>query len=444
MSANRTKKSSKIRSTGDVSGKSPGPKAQAARCGFCNLGYEVERTCDTLYVADGVAAHFLCMLYSSGLIQEDSDSSQFEDFGMFNPEDVKKEIKRGLQLSCSVCHKKGATIGCDRKMCTKTCHYKCGMDYDYVFEENPDEGQFLMYCPKHKDLTTDADDDDENWRSSDEEERDEEQDDENTDPSWDASPSKRSTPKRKSERKKGRPAKKRGQRNDDSSPRRSKRSRTTVKYQETDEESFSDEDMLIPVGRRMSPKKEKKIKEKAQDDEDEDADKETSEQEDEADDEEDGSGDKRMDRKHVRTMKEKDQDEEDEDTPDDDEDDESGDEKMEKKDDKTQKTGASDFWDQSRKAGTLGTVCTRVKQAMQSALKKIQDNTASEIERAAVLSFMETTRLMEQIEEEQKKDSGKKRNGQTRAEQPEDSEDEQDVPPKKAARFHSPRKGVKK
>ncbi|KAI8510401.1 PHD finger protein 6 [Branchiostoma belcheri] len=378
MSSSRTKKSSKIRSTGDMSGKSPGRKTQAARCGFCNLGYEVERTCDTLYVADDVAAHFLCMLYSSGLVQEDGDSSRFEDFGMFDPEDVKKEIKRGLHLSCSVCHKKGATIGCDREECTKTCHYKCGMDHDYVFEENPDEGQFLMYCPRHKDLTSDADDDDENWNSSEEDERDEEQDsdDENTDPSWDASPSKKATPKRQSVRKKGRPPKKRGQKNEGSSPRRSKRARTTVRYREEDEESISDEEGRIPVIRKVSPKKEIKKRAPDEDEEEQDPEKE------------------------------------------------------------------ANVWDHSRKAGTLGAVCSRVKQAMQSALNNIQDDTASEMEYAAVTSFMEITGLMEEIQKEEQ-GSGEKNNGQTKKEQPEETKI-QDVPPKKASRFHSPRKGVKK
>ncbi|XP_066266921.1 uncharacterized protein DDB_G0286299-like [Branchiostoma lanceolatum] len=447
MASNRTKKSSKIRSTGDTSGKTPVRKAQAARCGFCNLGYEVERTCDTLYVADDVAAHFLCMLYSSGLVQEDSDSSQFEDFGMFDPEDVKKEIKRGLALSCSVCHKKGATIGCDKEKCTKTCHYKCGMDYDYVFEENPDEGQFLMYCPKHKDLTSDMDDDDENWKSSDEEERDEEPDDENTDPSWDASPSKRTTPKRASQRKRGRPFKK--GRKDEESPRRSKRARTTVKYDETDEESFTDDDMIIPAVRRVPTKK--KIKEeKAQEEGEQDADKETSEQEDgpgdEEEEKEEGSGDKRMEksRKRAGKAKEKDQGDDGEDSSGDG-DDESGDEKMEKKDDGAQKT---DFWDHSREAGTLGAVCTRVKQVMQSTLKKIQDDTATETECAAVTSFMKSTGLMQQLQEEEqkdKKDSGKKRNGQTKEEEePEETKEDRDVPPKKASRFHTPRRGMKK
>ncbi|XP_078693422.1 uncharacterized protein LOC144923092 [Branchiostoma floridae x Branchiostoma belcheri] len=417
MSSSRTKKSSKIRSTGDMSGKSPGRKTQAARCGFCNLGYEVERTCDTLYVADDVAAHFLCMLYSSGLVQEDGDSSRFEDFGMFDPEDVKKEIKRGLHLSCSVCHKKGATIGCDREECTKTCHYKCGMDHDYVFEENPDEGQFLMYCPRHKDLTSDADDDDENWNSSEEDERDEEQDsdDENTDPSWDASPSKKAAPKRQSVRKKGRPPKKRGQKNEGSSPRRSKRARTTVRYREEDEESISDAEGRIPVIRKVSPKKE--IKKRAQDEEEEEQDpeKEASEPEDQPD------GDAQ------------------DDAEDDEEEEESGDEKMEKKDSRAQKT---DVWDHSRKAGTLGAVCSRVKQAMQSALNNIQDDTASEMEYAAVTSFMEITGLMEEIQKEEQ-GSGEKNNGQTKKEQPEETKI-QDVPPKKASRFHSPRKGVKK
>ncbi|KAJ8396508.1 hypothetical protein AAFF_G00018140 [Aldrovandia affinis] len=130
--------------------------ARMRKCAFCKTNRDKE--CGQLLVSDNqkVVAHHKCMLFSSALVTSHSDS---ENIGGFSIEDVKKEIKRGSKLMCSSCHRPGATIGCDVKMCRRTYHYFCALRDKAQIKENPSLGIYLVYCRKHRDATQDSSED---------------------------------------------------------------------------------------------------------------------------------------------------------------------------------------------------------------------------------------------------------------------------------------------
>uniref|UniRef100_A0A3Q3AT66 PHD finger protein 6 n=1 Tax=Kryptolebias marmoratus TaxID=37003 RepID=A0A3Q3AT66_KRYMA len=124
-----------------MSAQRKGAAARLPKCAFCRTSRDKE--CGQLLVSDSqkVAAHHKCMLFSSALVTSHSDS---ENIGGFSIEDVKKEIKRGNKLTCSSCHRPGATIGCDVKTCRRTYHYYCAVKDKAQIKENPSQGIYLV------------------------------------------------------------------------------------------------------------------------------------------------------------------------------------------------------------------------------------------------------------------------------------------------------------
>uniref|UniRef100_A0ACB8FXA4 PHD finger protein 6 n=1 Tax=Sphaerodactylus townsendi TaxID=933632 RepID=A0ACB8FXA4_9SAUR len=127
-------------------GQKKGPGRQR-KCGFCRSNKDNE--CGQLLMSENqkVAAHHKCMLFSSALVSSHSDN---ESLGGFSIEDVQKEMKRGTKLMCSLCHRPGATIGCDVKTCHKTYHYYCALHDKAQIREKPSQGIYMILCRKHK------------------------------------------------------------------------------------------------------------------------------------------------------------------------------------------------------------------------------------------------------------------------------------------------------
>ncbi|XP_077993864.1 PHD finger protein 6-like [Glandiceps talaboti] len=122
-------------------------KIDEGKCAFCHKGKDEEdvQLCGKLYIHGKRAAHYNCMLFSSGLYQKDTSpkAAKFDDFGGgFEVKSVIKEMKRGqiLRCSCKSCHdKKGATVGCDRSDCKATYHYLCAMKEGKFHQRPSDE-----------------------------------------------------------------------------------------------------------------------------------------------------------------------------------------------------------------------------------------------------------------------------------------------------------------
>ncbi|KAM9449261.1 uncharacterized protein ACWYII_013820 isoform 2-T2 [Salvelinus alpinus] len=116
------------------------------QCVLCQTSEE-NRTTGPLSTKGSVTAHQNCLLYSSGIICQ--NSPEFDDLFGFSVEDVLIELKRGNRLICYRCKRKGATVGCEVKRCKKSYHYPCAVrDGAQNFDDHREE-KFTLYCQKH-------------------------------------------------------------------------------------------------------------------------------------------------------------------------------------------------------------------------------------------------------------------------------------------------------
>nr|KAF6374926.1 PHD finger protein 11 [Pipistrellus kuhlii] len=120
-------------------------KMERRVCALCPKGLE----CGVLYCAqsDEIAAHENCLLYSSALVECEEDEPK-EGYRSFDVEAVKKEIFRGRRLRCTFCDEKGATVGCDKKSCSKNYHFFCAKN-DHAVLHNASGGIYKVFCKEH-------------------------------------------------------------------------------------------------------------------------------------------------------------------------------------------------------------------------------------------------------------------------------------------------------
>lgn len=116
------------------------PNDTRPKCGFCHVGEEENEARGKLHIfnAKKAAAHYKCMLFSSGTVQLTTTSRA--EFGDFDIKTVLQEIKRGKRMKCTLCSQPGATIGCEIKACVKTYHYHCGVQDKAKYIENMSRG----------------------------------------------------------------------------------------------------------------------------------------------------------------------------------------------------------------------------------------------------------------------------------------------------------------
>ncbi|XP_062907179.1 uncharacterized protein phf11 isoform X1 [Mobula hypostoma] len=117
-------------------------------CGLC-LRAEESFLTGKLFADDSIAVHQNCLLFSSNLVNQ--NSQDFDVFGGFLLSDIKKEINRGSKLKCWLCGKKGATVGCEVKICKRSYHYPCANEDEAKIIENENMGIYRVYCKIHKD-----------------------------------------------------------------------------------------------------------------------------------------------------------------------------------------------------------------------------------------------------------------------------------------------------
>ncbi|XP_059823885.1 uncharacterized protein phf11 isoform X1 [Hypanus sabinus] len=117
-------------------------------CRLC-LRAEESNLTGKLFADDSIAVHQNCLLFSSNLVNQ--NSQDFDVFGGFLLKDIKKEITRGSKLKCSLCRRKGATVGCEVKTCKKSYHYPCANEDEAKIIENEDRGIYRVFCKVHKD-----------------------------------------------------------------------------------------------------------------------------------------------------------------------------------------------------------------------------------------------------------------------------------------------------
>ncbi|XP_072483965.1 PHD finger protein 6-like isoform X2 [Notamacropus eugenii] len=140
------------------------PSDSRPKCGFCHVGEEENEAKGKLHIftSKKAAAHYKCMLFSSGTVQLTTTSRA--EFGDFDIKTVLQEIKRGKRMKCTLCGQPGATIGCEIKACVKTYHYHCGVQDKAKYIENMSRGIYKLYCKNHSG-TDERDEEDEERES---------------------------------------------------------------------------------------------------------------------------------------------------------------------------------------------------------------------------------------------------------------------------------------
>ena len=105
------------------------------RCGLCGVaGEEDEKTGRLLPYKYNEWLHLSCALWSSE-VYETMDGSL---------ENVMSAVTRSRNLLCTVCHNRGATIGCCHGDCSANFHFLCGLTEKADFKEDK-----TVYCYKH-------------------------------------------------------------------------------------------------------------------------------------------------------------------------------------------------------------------------------------------------------------------------------------------------------
>ncbi|XP_072370340.1 uncharacterized protein [Scyliorhinus torazame] len=123
--------------------------ANMNKCGLCLTLGQTNET-GKLFTDGKFAAHRNCLLYSSNLCNQ--NSQDLDNFGGFRIQDIKNEIKRGSKLRCSLCRRKGASVGCEVKSCRRSYHYPCAIDDNAAALPNEDRGTYSIFCKLHRDM----------------------------------------------------------------------------------------------------------------------------------------------------------------------------------------------------------------------------------------------------------------------------------------------------
>ncbi|XP_002166667.2 PHD finger protein 7 isoform X1 [Hydra vulgaris] len=116
----------------------------STECCFCGESENSEYGTFFQSKESNIAAHQFCLFFSAGLPQNGDDAKGFDGF-LFT--DIVKEVQRCFNITCKICHKKGASSGCSVPSCQSVYHFKCGLKsgIQYVFKD-----AFDSYCLKHR------------------------------------------------------------------------------------------------------------------------------------------------------------------------------------------------------------------------------------------------------------------------------------------------------
>jgi len=114
------------------------------KCAFCQKRDIDEMKYGPIYNFKNIITHYYCLLLSSNMEQNGRDS---EGILGFLPDDITKEVRRGMRLYCSFCKVGGATLGCSIAKCKVVFHLPCGMKHGTLHQFY---GEFKSYCAKHR------------------------------------------------------------------------------------------------------------------------------------------------------------------------------------------------------------------------------------------------------------------------------------------------------
>ncbi|KAG8320232.1 ubiquitin-protein transferase activity protein [Homalodisca vitripennis] len=114
------------------------------KCVFCHTQDIDELKYGPIYMHKNIITHYYCLLLSSNMGQNGRDCDGILGF---LPNDINKEVRRGMRLYCSFCREGGATLGCDISRCKVVFHLPCGMKHGTLHQFF---GEFKSFCAKHR------------------------------------------------------------------------------------------------------------------------------------------------------------------------------------------------------------------------------------------------------------------------------------------------------
>uniref|UniRef100_W5MTX9 G2/M-phase specific E3 ubiquitin protein ligase n=1 Tax=Lepisosteus oculatus TaxID=7918 RepID=W5MTX9_LEPOC len=100
-------------------------KDELLACVFCKLPDNCpEKYGEKISYKQQLTLHYFCLLMSSGIYQRGNED---QDIYGFLLHDINQEIKRASKLTCGICKRKGASVGCSVSACPKKVHLPCGL-----------------------------------------------------------------------------------------------------------------------------------------------------------------------------------------------------------------------------------------------------------------------------------------------------------------------------
>ncbi|XP_035190670.1 PHD finger protein 7-like [Oxyura jamaicensis] len=132
---------------GVLSGGMPAPIAAALpppECVLCRRSDSPMDGCGPMQQVDGVCAHVFCLYPAQGLYQRGAEG---EGLCRFLPVDIRRVAKRAARKRCCVCRKKGATVACRQKRCSRRFHLPCGSQRGCISQFF---GDYSSFCWEHR------------------------------------------------------------------------------------------------------------------------------------------------------------------------------------------------------------------------------------------------------------------------------------------------------
>ncbi|XP_049803768.1 PHD finger protein 7-like [Schistocerca nitens] len=119
-------------------------KIRKERCCFCNSVVDDEIRYGEFLEMETVATHYFCLLLTTHIRQNGEDDEGIRGFLL---DDIKKEVRRVKNVTCSYCKKRGASIYCGTPKCHKVFHLPCGLKQSSFHQFF---GAFRTFCDKHR------------------------------------------------------------------------------------------------------------------------------------------------------------------------------------------------------------------------------------------------------------------------------------------------------
>eukprot|EP00075_Anas_platyrhynchos_P030956 XP_027320209.1 PHD finger protein 7-like isoform X3 [Anas platyrhynchos] len=120
------------------------PEAQEDECVLCHRSDTSLDGCGLMLKVDGVCAHVHCLYPAQGLYQRGAEG---EGIFRFLCADIRRVAGRAARKRCCVCRKKGATVACRQKRCSRRFHLPCSSQRGCISQFF---GEYSSFCWEHR------------------------------------------------------------------------------------------------------------------------------------------------------------------------------------------------------------------------------------------------------------------------------------------------------